>query len=88
MTECSACHSTSSTAGGLNLGTESTAYTVLTTMSTGSGTAFVVSGDAAASYLYMKMTGSGAGDIMPPDESSTPADIALVEAWINEGANP
>ena len=48
-------------------------------------TPLIVIGDAAGSYLYQKMVGTAsAGGQM----SSSPAQIAAVELWINEGANP
>ena len=48
-------------------------------------TPLIVTGDAAGSYLYQKMVGTAsAGGQM----SSSPTQIAAVELWINEGANP
>jgi hypothetical protein len=89
--ECAGCHDGSRPAGGLDLGTEGEAYTILTTGSGETGTSFVVSGDASASYLYRKMAGTAAdGDRMPPpgEDPTTLSQLALVEAWINEGSNP
>lgn len=47
--------------------------------------------DPANSYVYLKMTGDhisagGSGGSMPPSGSVSPADLELIEQWINDGA--
>ena len=70
-------------------------YSVLTSSTSGdfrgnnssANTPLIVSGDAAGSYFYQKMTGTAsAGGSM--SGYTNPADTAVVEQWINDGAQP
>lgn len=50
----------------------------------------IVPGDAAASELVKRITATEPNDVMPPTDSGkdplTPEEIALLRAWIDEGA--
>ena len=53
----------------------------------------IEAGSTADSYIWHKLNGSqssvgGAGGIMPQGGSLSASDLATVEAWINDGANP
>lgn len=80
---CSACHG--------YMGTHST---VMSYTPGQASLALVASGDSAQSYLYHKIAGShssvgGSGSQMPKGSAPmTAADIATVEQWINDGAQP
>lgn len=39
-----------------------------------------------SSILYLRITGTSAGPLMPPGSRLTPTDIQLVLAWIKKGA--
>lgn len=47
-------------------------------------------GQPSASYLYLKITADPGitGKAMPPTSPLTPSEVALVEAWISDGALP
>jgi hypothetical protein len=50
---------------------------------------FVTPGNAANSYLYQVIVGSGScftGESMPPGESVSSADVAALKSWIEAGA--
>jgi hypothetical protein len=50
---------------------------------------FVTPGNAANSYLYQVIVGSGScftGESMPPGESVSNADVAALKSWIEAGA--
>jgi hypothetical protein len=95
---CAAHHAGATASGGLDMSTEMKAYTNLTTgmssatVEKGCNESYVVKGNAMMSLLYQKVAGTqpaACGAQMP--KGLTPlsaANIALVEAWINGGANP
>ena len=50
-------------------------------------------GDTANSYLWLKLQGThtaagGSGAQMPKSGSISATDLATIETWITEGANP
>ena len=53
-----------------------------------SGEPAIVPGDSKASHLIQLVSGSEAGKLMPPDETSplSPTEIALLKQWIDQGA--
>ena len=63
-------------------------YTVGVNATELSGFKRVASGNAADSYLYMKIAGDPRilGDRMPLGGTLTPAQIGAVRAWIDAGA--
>ncbi len=77
---CLGCHGSQ---GGLDLNT----YASTIAGGTGCGST-VVPNDAAASSLVDKINGGGVacGGVMPPSGTVSAADVAVIEAWINEGA--
>ncbi len=86
------CHSATSGAGDLFLAGErafesATDAVCSDPQARALGLARVVPGQPGASFLYLKMTDPGnMGAIMPPADSLTAQEIALVEAWIEAGA--
>jgi len=52
----------------------------------GANGAEVVPGNSAKSRLYLKLTGNANGPQMPPSGPLSPEQIAIVKAWIDEGA--
>lgn len=52
----------------------------------GANGAAVVPGNSAKSRLYLKLTGSQTGPQMPPARPLRPEQIAIIKAWIDEGA--
>jgi mono/diheme cytochrome c family protein len=77
---CSGCHDASSPAGGLNLSSESVAYSNLIAD-------HVTAGDPDASSLYDRMTRTGSGR-MPPSGTLSSDRISEVAEWITGGALP
>jgi hypothetical protein len=52
------------------------------------GNPFIVPGNAAASELYVVLTSEDPTVIMPPVGGPLPSEqLALIESWINDGAN-
>jgi hypothetical protein len=97
-TPCNGCHSAATKAGGLDMSTQTTAYTNLTT---GTSTepncgakAYVVKANAAGSLLYQKVVGTtiptGCGTQMPKNGPPflTTTQTNLIQSWINDGALP
>jgi hypothetical protein len=89
---CAPCH-TLSPSGGLAMLDAESAYCMLVNVeSTCMGAPRVVPGDAASSYLIEKITNDTptCGLRMPRSGPPylEPADIAVFEAWIDEGARP
>lgn len=78
QSRCVSCHGNR---GGLNLAGHAAI------MAGGQSGAAVIPGDPAGSLLVRKMRGR-AGLLMPPAAALPEAEIALVEAWIREGARP
>jgi hypothetical protein len=93
----SSCHAGGANSGGLDLGTQASAYANLvgvksvtakgdTTMCPGDR---VVAGNASMSLLYAKVS-----EAVPPCGAEMPlggpylgkADLTLIETWINDGA--
>jgi hypothetical protein len=79
------CHSTLAVAGGIELDAPATAWTFLLGPD-GTGD-YVVPGDPTASRLLYLLRAEDAPR-MPPDAPLPAVDIALIEAWILEGAKP
>lgn len=76
-------------AGGLTMTSASGAYQALVGVpSAGTGQVLVVAGDAAASYLVMKLEGASgiAGARMPVGGSLDNIDLTNIKNWINQGA--
>jgi hypothetical protein len=83
------CHQAGAGSGGLLMGADAaTAYAAMVGVASSQGTSYVEAGDAASSYMYAKITGTGVGSTMPLGDALTPEQIATVEQWINEGAMP
>jgi hypothetical protein len=83
------CHQAGAGSGGLLMGADAaTAYAAMVGVASSQGTSYVEAGDAASSYMYAKITGTGVGSTMPLGDVLTPEQIATVEQWINEGAMP
>ena len=88
---CTRCHSGGGASAGLDL---SDVWDVTVEMTSGQATSYsqVEPYDAPASYLYAKMIGDqstlgGYGNDMPPSGSApSSAELAVIEAWIAEGA--
>ena len=93
---CTSCHAGGNPSGGLNLSSESTAYTNLTTgMSTENGCteSFVVANNTGSSLLYQKVTGNSipgaCGERMPAGGSPlSQQNITIIQDWIQGGAAP
>jgi hypothetical protein len=93
---CTGCHGATNPTGSLDLSSETTAYTNLTTESsaeTGCTEKYVVSGNASTSLLYQKVTGTSlptkCGVKMPKGETAlSAANITIIENWIKDGAAP
>ncbi|MGB5263344.1 MAG: hypothetical protein WBN28_07060 [Lutimonas sp.] len=47
---------------------------------------YVVPGDADGSILYQSLLGTNGVSLMPPGAKLSNTNIALVQAWINQGA--
>jgi len=97
MNNCgNACHMGASPTGGLNMSSETAAYTNLTTMTsieTGCSEKLVEPNSAMTSLLYQKLMNMqptpSCGAQMPKGKSPlSSANITLIENWINTGANP
>lgn len=83
------CHQAGAGSGGLLMGADAaTAYAAMVGVASSQGTSYVAAGDAGSSYMYAKITGTGVGSTMPLGDVLTPEQIATVEQWINEGAQP
>lgn len=94
---CTGCHKAAAPTGGLDMSTEATAFTNLTTGAPSGADAtcttkkYVVPGSAATSLLYQKVSGTGlpatCGAKMPKGVANYPAaNVTLIENWINGGA--
>ena len=82
-THCTACHDDSSPAAGLNLNTESEAYTNLLS---GGASSMVIPGDAEGSVLYQRVVDE-ARPMPPSSYSMIPgSDADIIATWINAGA--
>ena len=89
---CAPCH-TAGAAGGLSLATEQTALDNL--VGSGavtpacSGRPMVEPGDPAQSVLWQKVSGQNlCGSMMPPGSPLTSSQLAAIEEWIEDGAQP
>ena len=85
----SGCHGAPAPEQGMDLSAGNTfVYTVGVNATELSGFKRVASGNAADSYLYMKIAGDPRilGDRMPLGGTLTPAQIGAVRAWIDAGA--
>jgi mono/diheme cytochrome c family protein len=89
---CVACHQTAGASGGLNL-EQGLAYRSIVARKSGtSALAYVAPGMPQASYLLRKLEGThaqagGSGEQMPPTGPLDRASIALIQSWIERGAN-
>ena len=88
---CIQCHGDTAF-GGLDLRADSSHGNLVGVESNGYAPALLVSpGNPAASVLYGKITDSGRfGSVMPPppNDALSTEQIAVIELWIEEGANP
>jgi glucose/arabinose dehydrogenase len=89
---CSPCH-TGGASGGLSLASEAAAFGNLVNADAStpacSGRSLVVPGDAANSVLFQKVSGIDlCGSMMPPGSPLSAAELAAVETWIEQGAEP
>jgi hypothetical protein len=89
LNTCTNCHVGGASLGQLNLDDYSSAVGPLANQA--AGVPLVVPGDASGSYLFAKLIGTqvalgGSGSQMPLIGPLEPAEIGLVEAWINSGA--
>ncbi len=89
LATCDGCHVNGAVSGGLNLD----AYTSIFAIDPETGLQYIESGDVAASYLFLKLTGDqatvvgGDGVQMPQGlPALPPAEIDLFRAWIEAGA--
>ena len=53
----------------------------------GANGARIVPGNSATSRVYLRVAGNQAGTQMPPTGALDPAEIALIKAWIDQGAD-
>lgn len=84
------CHAASAAAGGLSVEGDAYAAIVGVASAQDPSTNLVEPGDAAGSYLVMKLRGTEGitADAMPPPNGGLDeADIALIESWIDAGAS-
>lgn len=79
-TYCVGCHGTSVHQNGFRLDRRSDAMR-------GGTLPMIGPGNADASRLYLRLNGSEAGTQMPPTGALKPEQIALIKAWINQGAD-
>ncbi len=80
-THCFKCHGAEKQKGGLRLDVRADALTG------GNGGAVIVAGKSETSRLIHAVEGKDANTKMPPgDKSLTPAEIAMLRAWIDQGA--
>ncbi len=77
---CHACHGEANQINGLRLDNESDA------MKGGHSGPAIVPGDSAGSRLVHMLAGYRVKAVMPPGAPLTPAQIGLVRAWIDQGA--
>ena len=87
--QCDSCHSAAGHAGDLDLVTDPRVALVGQDSSGYPERTLVVAGNPDASFLVMKLEdtqGAGEGGLMPPRAALSAADIALVRAWIADGA--
>lgn len=81
QSRCYACHGALKQAAGLRLDTARSA------MQGGDNGAAIIAGDVKASLLMQRVTASDESERMPPEgEPLKPAEIAVLEAWIAQGA--
>jgi glucose/arabinose dehydrogenase len=89
---CGPCH-TSGAAGGLSLATEASALDNLVGSNAASaacsGRALVEPGDPANSVLFQKVSGVNlCGSMMPPGPPLSNSQVAAIQEWIEDGAQP
>ncbi len=76
---CLDCHGPSKQKGGMRLDRRSTVLKAFARR--------VVPGSSANSMVYHRISGNAFGPQMPPKGALPAADIALIKAWIDQGAN-
>ena len=84
--QCASCHGSN---GGLSLAA-GTSYSHLVNIQAQSNCTSlkrVLPNDATNSMLYKKVSGTTCGARMPPGGTLNAGDIALIQDWINQGAN-
>lgn len=87
---CTPCHTNGAATGGINLDDH-----VASTVDIGSTQAdmpLITPGDRENSYLWRKLQGThieagGLGQLMPTSGALDAADLAVIGAWIDAGAN-
>lgn len=86
--DCVFCHAASSAAGGLDLETDPHAALVEMPSSLYAGRTLVIAGDSAGSFLMAKLNGTltDEGSVMPPNGPLDATTIAVIGAWIDDGA--
>ena len=85
--ECISCHSAGGGSGNLDLETDPCEATLGVQATLYDGV-LVVAGDASSSVVWNKMAGTGVyGGVMPLSGALDAETVAIVEAWINSGAN-
>src|SRR5882724_8839188 len=78
---CYSCHGVEKHKAGLRLDTKAAA------MEGGDSGAVIVPNKSAESLLYKNISGANPDSIMPPKgEPLSPAQVALIKSWIDEGA--
>jgi len=85
---CIGCHSGNTPSGGLSLEAAKSFGSLTTGKSTCSNKTFVVSGNAAQSYVVEKVESATptCGARMPRGGTLTTAEITLIKNWICQGA--
>jgi ankyrin repeat protein len=78
---CYECHSTEKQQAGLRLDLRQNA------LRGGDYGPVIVPGKSAESKLIKKLVDGDGGDVMPPESELTPAEIGLLRAWIDQGAD-
>jgi ankyrin repeat protein len=75
---CVECHGPSKQKGGMRLDQRSSALKAFSRR--------VVPGSSANSMVYLRLTGNEFGNQMPPTKELEPGKVAILKAWIDQGA--
>src|SRR5690242_15301887 len=76
---CTECHGKAKQKGGMRLDRKSSAMKAFSRR--------IMPGSSANSMVYQRLVGSEYGNQMPPTGELRPEKIALIKAWIDQGAN-
>ena len=76
---CVSCHGPATQQAGLRLDRRSSAMKPLSRR--------IVAGSSENSFVYHRLTGAEYGQRMPPTGALRPEQIAIIKAWIDQGAN-